>query len=353
MQPLREVAYRLPPLPTVRELINLFGLRARKQLSQNFLLDPRITERFVRAAGGKRLRGSYVCEVGPGPGPITRSIINAGVERLIVIEKDKRFLPTLQILSDSYDNRVDIHLGDVLSFNMSTMFPEELRRQDWADRPPPISIIGNLPFSVSTPLIIRWLQDISERKNAWSYGRVPLTLTFQKEVAERIVAKEKGNQRCRLSLMSQAWCDVDLKFIIKGSSFVPKPDVDVGVVHMVPKAIPAVLVPFKVFEKVTRTVFSMRQKYCITPFMRLFPEAMRDQIPAELLQKSGVVPQMRPFQLSLQQFSDMASLYWETCQKCEGLFEYNHRAPLPARQEVEWSNRVHGKDNYERLDFIE
>jgi dimethyladenosine transferase 1, mitochondrial len=90
-------AMRLPPLPSVRDLINLYGLRARKQLSQNFLLDPRITDKFVKAAGKKRLIGAHVCEVGPGPGPITRSIVNAGVEKLIVIEKDERFLPSLQV----------------------------------------------------------------------------------------------------------------------------------------------------------------------------------------------------------------------------------------------------------------
>jgi dimethyladenosine transferase 1, mitochondrial len=88
---------RLPPLPTVRDLINLYGLRARKQLSQNFLLDPRITDKIVRVAGGKNFGGGHVCEVGPGPGPITRSIINAGVAKVIVIEKDARFLPTLQV----------------------------------------------------------------------------------------------------------------------------------------------------------------------------------------------------------------------------------------------------------------
>lgn len=88
---------RLPPLPTVRDLINLYGLRARKQLSQNFLLDPRITDKIVRVAGGKNFGGGHVCEVGPGPGSITRSIINAGVAKVIVIEKDARFLPTLQV----------------------------------------------------------------------------------------------------------------------------------------------------------------------------------------------------------------------------------------------------------------
>ncbi|XP_059469793.1 dimethyladenosine transferase 1, mitochondrial [Neocloeon triangulifer] len=341
MQTVQKVAaMRLPPLPTVRDLINLFGLRAKKQLSQNFLLDPRITDKIVRAAGGKKLRGAHVCEVGPGPGPITRSIFNAGIERLVVIEKDKRFLPTLEILASASGNRLDIHLGDVLSFNMSKMFPEELRAQDWAHKPPPINIIGNLPFSVSTPLIIRWLMDISERQNVWTYGRVPLTLTFQKEVAERIVALERDKQRCRLSLMSQAYCDVELKFLIKGSSFVPKPDVDVGVVHMVPKSVPSVAVPFKVFEKVTRTVFCMRQKYCIIPFKRLFPESLRHTLAGELLKKIHVDPTRRPFQLTMEEFSDMASIYWETCQKIEGLFEYNFRASVPDRNEPEWNSRV-------------
>jgi len=88
---------RLPPLPTVKDLIHLYGLRARKQLSQNFLLDPRLTDKIVKAAGKKALLDSHVCEIGPGPGPITRSIINAGVKKITVIEKDTRFLPSLQV----------------------------------------------------------------------------------------------------------------------------------------------------------------------------------------------------------------------------------------------------------------
>lgn len=205
---------RLPPLPTVRDLVKLYKLRAQKQLSQNFLMDENLTNKIVRAAGS--MEGCYVCEVGPGPGGITRSILNRGAKKVLLIEKDQRFKSILGILREHAPEKVEPYYGDVLSFNLSQLFPEEEKRE-WDEEIPSIRIIGNLPFSVSTPLIIRWLRDISNRANAWRYGRVSLTLTFQEEVAERLVASESFAQRSRLSIMSQYLCHVSHKFTIPGN----------------------------------------------------------------------------------------------------------------------------------------
>ena len=154
-----------------------------------------------------------------------------------------------------------IHEGDIMKFDMDTLFPWDLSK-GWDDDPPNLHIMGNLPFSVSTPLIIKFLHAISERRGPWSYGRVPLTLTFQKEVAERMVAKIRNKQRCRLSIMCQYLCHVHHKFTIPGRCFVPQPKVDVGVVHFVPLIKPHIDVPFKMVEKVCRHVFHYRQKKC-------------------------------------------------------------------------------------------
>ncbi|XP_054553917.1 dimethyladenosine transferase 1, mitochondrial isoform X2 [Talpa occidentalis] len=274
-------AFRLPPLPTIREIIRLFRLQAMRQLSQNFLLDLRLTDKIVRKAGD--LTSAYVCEVGPGPGGITRSILNAGVAELLVVEKDIRFIPGLQMLSDAAPGKLRIVHGDVLTFKIEKAFPESLKRQ-WEDDPPAVHIIGNLPFSVSTPLIIKWLDNISHRDGPFTYGRTQMTLTFQKEVAERLTASTGSKQRSRLSIMAQYLCHVQHILTIPGQAFLPKPEVDVGVVHFKPLKQPRIQQPFKLVEKVVRSTFQFRRKYCHRGLGMLFPEAQRLESTGKLLE---------------------------------------------------------------------
>lgn len=173
---------RLPPLPSIRDLIKLYKLRAMKELSQNFLMDPRLTSRIARSVGS--MKDCEVCEVGPGPGNITRSIIQNQPSKVLIIEKDKRFIPSLevivsnyyffllckfilvyilaQLLAESSPIPLELIFGDVMNFNMEKMFNENYIK-DWDDMCPQIHLIGNLPFNVSTPLIIQWLKAISER----------------------------------------------------------------------------------------------------------------------------------------------------------------------------------------------
>ncbi|OWK01938.1 TFB1M [Cervus elaphus hippelaphus] len=178
-------------------------------------------DKIVRKAGN--LTNAYVYEVGPGPGGITRSILNAGVAELLVVEKDSRFIPGLQMLSDAAPGKLRIIHGDVLTFKIERAFPESLKRR-WEDDPPNVHIIGNLPFSVSTPLIIKWLENVSQRNGPFAYGRTRMMLTFQKEVAERLTATTGSKQRSRLSIMAQYLCDVQHILTIPGQAFVPKPE---------------------------------------------------------------------------------------------------------------------------------
>uniref|UniRef100_A0A6G1RCZ2 rRNA adenine N(6)-methyltransferase n=1 Tax=Hypotaenidia okinawae TaxID=2861861 RepID=A0A6G1RCZ2_9GRUI len=323
--PGKVAAFHLPSLPTIGEIIKLFNLKAQKQLSQNFLLDLRLTDKIVKQAG--KLKNAHVCEVGPGPGGITRSILSAGVEKLLLIEKDPRFIPGLQLLSEAAPGKVHIVHGDILTYKMDKAFPKYLQK-DWEDDPPDIHIIGNLPFSVSTPLIIKWLANVSKKDGPFIYGRTQMTLTFQKEVAERLTANPGSKQRSRLSVMSQHLCTVENCFIIPGQAFVPKPEVDVGVVHFTPLVQPKIQQPFELVEKVVRSVFQFRRKYCFRGLETLFPEAGRLKRTEQLMMTANVDPTLRPFQLSMSQFRNLCNVYRKMCDEDPSLFVYNYREEL-------------------------
>lgn len=318
-------SFRLPPLPTIGEVIKLFNLRAEKQLSQNFLLDLRLTDKIVRQAGN--LRGAHVCEVGPGPGGITRSILNAGAADLLVVEKDTRFIPGLQLLSEAAPGKLRIVHGDILTYRMNRGFPSNISKP-WEEDPPNLHIIGNLPFSVSTPLIIRWLANMADRTGPFAYGRTKLTLTFQKEVAERLTASTGSSQRSRLSVMAQYLCTVHSCFTIPGRAFVPKPEVDVGVVHFTPLARPQIQQPFKLVEKVVRNVFQFRRKYCRKGIELLFPEARRPALAEVMMREADVDPTLRPAELTLPQFRGLADAYAHLCSAEPGLLAYDFREEL-------------------------
>ena len=175
---------RLPPLPTVKDILRIYKISATRKLSQNFIMDPRLLDRFSMLASPQ---GKNVVEVGPGPGGITRSILGQGARKCVAIEKDPRFLPALQVLNEASGGRLDVVHGDVLTFNMEKLFPDTARVA-WDESQPDIEIMGNLPFNVSTPLTIKWLEAMDTRSSLWSYGRVPLTLTYQLEVAQRMAA---------------------------------------------------------------------------------------------------------------------------------------------------------------------
>jgi dimethyladenosine transferase 1 len=321
---------RLPPLPTIRDLIRLYKLRALKQFSQNFLMDERLTNKIVRAAGN--IEGGHVLEVGPGPGSITRSIISKYPKHLVVVEKDRRFLPSLELLADATRNlvKMDVIRDDILKYQCETAFPD-YEQKDWLDKRANVHLIGNLPFAISTRLLINWLKDISLKRGAWIYGRSSLTLTFQLEVAERIVAPILADQRCRLSVMSQIWTKPELKFVIPGTAFVPKPNVDVGVVTMLPLKQPLTDLDFDLVEKVVRHIFSMRQKFCRRGILNLFPEDVRTDLTERVFQQADVDPTARSFQLSNEECLRIAAAYQEIILEHPEYKDFNYRAPKFSR----------------------
>lgn len=317
---------RLPPLPTIRDVIKIYKLRAIKQLSQNFLMDERLTGRIVRMCG--EIADQHVLEVGPGPGSITRSILRRGPKQLAVVEKDRRFMPTMELLANSVKPSVqmDIYRDDILKFRIENAFPNTIRC-DWNDKRPPAHIIGNLPFAISTRLLINWLKDISLRQGAWIYGRTPMVLTFQKEVGERIIAPILDDQRCRLSVMSQIWTRPEVRFIIPGTAFVPKPDVDVAVVRLEPLKDPLTTLPFDLVEKIMRYLFSMRPKKIKHAIANLYPSEQREKLTNRTFAEAAVSPLAKCFELSNEECLRLANSYNDIIKEYPHVENFNYRAP--------------------------
>ncbi|XP_020291714.1 dimethyladenosine transferase 1, mitochondrial [Pseudomyrmex gracilis] len=316
----------LPLIPSIREILKIYHLNAIKRLSQNFLMDQNVSKKLVSKAG--KLEGKSVLEVGPGPGALTRPILTQMPKRVVVVEKDRRFKPTLDMLAESFaevNGKMDILYEDIMTTNMESLFQMEEKRS-WDDKPPDICIIGNLPFSVSTHLIIKWLHAISERQGAWTFGRTKMTLTFQKEVAERLVAQPGEDQRCRLSVMAQAYTYPQLRFIIPSKAFLPMPDVEVGVVTLTPLVKPHTQHNFKFFEKVTRHMFSFRQKYSVRCAETLFPMNCREELSLMMFKLSHLEPTIRPFQLTVDEIDRLASAYKYLLEKHPELELYDYRA---------------------------
>ncbi|KAJ9064302.1 hypothetical protein DSO57_1032067 [Entomophthora muscae] len=212
----------IPGLPSVKDIVKIYNLTAKSQLSQNFLLDKNITDKIL-SLSRLNFEKSLVVEVGPGPGLLTRSIIEAGAKNLIVVEKDDRFLPTLNQLSEVVEGSLKIVHGDMLKVAPETLWDLSSIAKEKIES---VHVIGNLPFSVATPLFLQWLRAFHTRTGLFSQGSGTLTLMFQEEVAERIASPPGVKSRGRLSVMAQSVCDSRVIYRVPSSAFVPKPKVD-------------------------------------------------------------------------------------------------------------------------------
>lgn len=238
--------------------------------------------------------------------------------------------------------QMKIIVGDVMDYTFDGLFPEHLRT-DWNDNSPPIHVIGNLPFNVSTPLIFKWLRLMSEQKGFYKMGRVPLTLTFQKEVAERMVAPVLDYQRCRLSVMCQNWCRAKIRFNINSRYFVPAPKVDVSLVKFVPLPEPRINIPFEVLEKFVRHLFHHRNKDLKFGLGTLFPEDLKD-LNGELILQTKLDSELKPTMLSIDEIGELSLLYHKMCNENDGLFQYDYRAKKPSKQ---FNHRMNSDETHE------
>ncbi|MEM7423150.1 MAG: 16S rRNA (adenine(1518)-N(6)/adenine(1519)-N(6))-dimethyltransferase RsmA [Pseudomonadota bacterium] len=227
-------------LPPLRDVIARHGLSARKSLGQNFLLDLNLTARIARASGS--LDGATVVEVGPGPGGLTRALLFEGAAHVIAIERDDRCFPALAEVADAYPGRLTVIGADALRTNIA----------DYTDQP--YRIVANLPYNVGTALLTRWLE-----ATPWPPRWQSLTLMFQREVAERIVALPGSKAYGRLSILAKWRSTARIAFDVRPEAFTPAPKVTSSIVHMRPIEAPEDVDP-KRLSAVTRAAFSQRRK---------------------------------------------------------------------------------------------
>jgi 16S rRNA (adenine1518-N6/adenine1519-N6)-dimethyltransferase len=263
----------------LRDVIARHNLQASKALGQNFILDRQLLERIAAVPGP--LVGATVYEVGPGPGGLTRALLDTGA-KVVAVERDRRCLPALAELESEYDSRLRVISGDAMAVDE----PAELG--DGAH------IVANLPYNVGTALLLRWLE------GAWPPWWLSLTLMFQREVAERIVARPDTEHYGRLSVAAQWRSMPRIAMAVHRSAFVPPPMVASGVFHIVPAEQPPGVDP-AVLERLTAAAFGQRRKM-LRSSLKAMPGAL------DALEKAGIDSERRAETVSVEEFVGLARL---------------------------------------------
>jgi 16S rRNA (adenine1518-N6/adenine1519-N6)-dimethyltransferase len=271
-------------LPPLREVIRRHGLRAKKSLGQNFLLDLNLTARIARAAGP--LEGVEVVEIGPGPGGLTRALLVAGARRVIAVERDERAIAALEQIAARYPGRLEIVSGDALNFDPRALLGAA-----------PARVVANLPYNIATALLVGWLT--LEPWPPW-YDR--LVLMFQREVAERIVAAPGSKSYGRLSVLAGWRCQGRIRFDVAGTAFVPPPRVTSSLVELVPRQSPLPC-ERRALERVTEAAFGQRRKMLRQSLKSLGPE------PMTLLEAANLEPTARAEDVPVEGFVALARAF--------------------------------------------
>ncbi len=280
------------PLPPLRDVIAAHGIVARKSLGQNFLFDLNLTRRIARAAGP--LESATVYEVGPGPGGLTRALLAEGAERVVAVERDERCLAALIELAAAYPGRVEIVPADALDVDERELFLT-------LNVSEPVRVAANLPYNVGTALLVKWLT-----ASAWPPFWSSLTLMFQREVAERIVARPDTKDYGRLSVLAQWRTQARILFDVSPRAFTPPPKVTSAVVRLEPLPEPVSPAQLSDLEAVTKAAFGQRRKMLRQSLRTLGKDTDR------LLSAAGIDPQARAERLSVMEFASLARAYAAT-----------------------------------------
>jgi 16S rRNA (adenine1518-N6/adenine1519-N6)-dimethyltransferase len=265
-------------LPPLREVIARHGLSASKALGQNFLLDEQLLDRIAAIPG--QLEDKAVLEIGPGPGGLTRALLRAGA-RVTAIEMDRRCLPALAELEAAFPGKLRVVEGDAMKLDHDQVMGE------------PYEVVANLPYNVGTALLVRWLGG-----EAWPPRWIGLTLMFQHEVAQRIVAQPDGSAYGRLAVLAQWRAAAKLAMKVHRSAFTPPPKVMSAVVRLEPIAMPPG-VSARRLESVSGAAFGQRRKM-LRQSLKGVPGAL------EALEALGIDPQRRAETLSVEEFIALA-----------------------------------------------
>ncbi|WP_282062058.1 16S rRNA (adenine(1518)-N(6)/adenine(1519)-N(6))-dimethyltransferase RsmA [Roseobacter litoralis] len=268
-------------LPPLRSVIRDHDLSARKSMGQNFLLDLNLTAKIARQAGD--LSACDVLEIGPGPGGLTRGLLAQGARRVLAIEKDARCLPALAEIAAAYPGRLEVVNGDALEIDPLSALT------------PPIRVAANLPYNVGTELLVRWLTP-----ETWPPYWQSLTLMFQREVAERIVAKPGSKAYGRLSILAQWRADAQIVMQLPPEAFTPPPKVSSSVVHITALLAPRYPADANVLSKVVAMAFNQRRKMLRAALKGLGPDI------EDRLQAAGIKPTERAERVSLEGFCALA-----------------------------------------------
>ena len=272
---------QIDSLPALREVIAANDLSARKSLGQNFLLDLNLTAKIARQAGP--LDGCDILEIGPGPGGLTRGLLAEGARFVLAIEKDRRCLTALHQISNAYPKRLTVLEGDALSIDPLQYLT------------PPIKVAANLPYNIGTELLIRWLTPPQ-----WPPFWTSLTLMFQREVADRIVAQPGSKAYGRLALLAQWRCDPQIVMSLPPEAFTPQPKISSAVVHFTALPAPRFTADPKILERVIAMAFNQRRKMLRSALKGLGPN-IEDRLVA-----AGLKPTERAEQVSLEGFCNLA-----------------------------------------------
>ena len=270
-------------LPPLKDVISRHQLRAKKSLGQNFLLDLNLTSKIARYAGN--LDQFDILEIGPGPGGLTRSLLHEGARKVVAIEKDNRCIEALEEIQATFPGRLKLLQGDALSTNAS---------EHLAD---PVRIIANLPYNIGTELLVRWLTS-----KTWPSFWQSMTLMFQKEVANRIVASPGSKAYGRLSVMSQWRCDTKIAFNVPASAFTPPPKVESTLVHFESLKEPKFPAEVEVLEFVVSRAFNQRRKMLRGALKGYFQNV------EEGLASIGVLPTKRAEDITVQEYCAMSQI---------------------------------------------
>jgi 16S rRNA (adenine1518-N6/adenine1519-N6)-dimethyltransferase len=268
-------------LPPLRSVIATHGLSARKSLGQNFLLDLNLTAKIARAAGD--VSGADVLEIGPGPGGLTRGLLAEGARRVLAIEKDARCLPALEEISAAYPGRLTVIEGDALEIDPLDHLC------------PPIKVAANLPYNVGTELLVRWLTPPQ-----WPPFWQTLTLMFQREVAERIVAQPGSKAYGRLAILAQWRAEARIAMSLPPQAFTPPPKVASAVVHIEALSSPRFPADAKLLERVVAKAFNQRRKMLRAALKGLAPD-IEDRLLA-----AGIKPTDRAETVGIEAFCALA-----------------------------------------------